>query len=207
MAENFVVLIADVRGSRNMTQDARYEGQLFLKSALVQINEKFGQRIEAPFMITKGDEIQGVTKQLGDAIEIILDMEQILHPLKLRYAIGTGEIHKMGSLIPIEMDGPAFHRANEALELCKKNKCDIFVNTENIKDNMLLNHYFNLIFFIKNRWNEKNFERYWDYKELGTFDKVAKKENVSPQAIWDSMKNKGMLDVIGAEEFLMQYFK
>jgi hypothetical protein len=35
---------------------------------------------------------------------------------------------------------------------------------------------------------------------------VAKKENVSPQAIWDSMQNMRALDVINAENELMSYF-
>ena len=60
---------------------------------------------------------------------------------------------------------------------------------------------------IKSRWNENNFERYWNYKSLGTFDKVAKKENVSPQAIWDSMQNMKALDIINAEIELMTFFE
>ena len=34
MIDEAVVIIADVRGSRKMAQDERYEGQLFLKSAI-----------------------------------------------------------------------------------------------------------------------------------------------------------------------------
>lgn len=113
MLKNVVVIIADVRGSKKMANDERYEGQLFLKSAIIQINENFSEAIEAPFMITRGDEFQGVTKDFASGLEIMLEFERLLYPLKLRYGIGKGEIQKMGSSIPIEMDGPAFHRANE----------------------------------------------------------------------------------------------
>ena len=206
MNKNVVVIIADVTGSKKMANDERYEGQLFLKSAIIQINENFSKSIEAPFMITRGDEFQGVTKDLASGLEIMLEFERLLFPLKLRYGIGKGEIQKMGSSIPIEMDGSAFHRANDAVNRAKKKKLFLSCNSGNEANDMLLNNIFLLMNSIKSRWNENNYERYWNYKSLGTFDKVAKKENVSPQAIWDSMQNMRALDVINAENELMSYF-
>jgi len=207
MLKNVVVIIADVTGSKKMANYERYEGQLFLKSAIIQINENFSESIEAPFMITRGDEFQGVTKDMASGLEIMLEFERLLFPLKLRYGIGRGEIQKMGSSIPIEMDGPAFHRANDAVNRAKKKKLFLSCNSGNEANDMLLNNIFLLMNSIKSRWNENNFERYWNYKSLGTFDKVAKKENVSPQAIWDSMQNMRALDIINAETKLMTYFE
>jgi len=206
MLKKVVVIIADVTGSKKMANNERYEGQLFLKSAIIQINENFSNNIEAPFMITRGDEFQGVTENLASGLEIMLEFERLLFPLKLRYGIGKGEIQKMGSSIPIEMDGSAFHRANDAVNRAKKKKLFLSCNSGNEANDMLLNNIFLLMNSIKSRWNENNYERYWNYKSLGTFDKVAKKENVSPQAIWDSMQNMRALDVINAEKELMSYF-
>lgn len=207
MLKNAVVIIADVTGSKKMATNERYEGQLFLKSAIIQINENFSETIEAPFMITRGDEFQGVTKDMASGLKIMLEFERLLFPLKLRYGIGKGEIQKMGSSIPIEMDGPAFHRANDSVNRAKKKKLFLSCNSGNEANDMLLNNIFLLMNSIKSRWNENNFERYWNYKSLGTFDKVAKKENVSAQAVWDSMQNMRTLDIINAENKLMTYFK
>lgn len=207
MLKNVVVIIADVRGSKKMATDERYEGQLFIKSAIIQINENFSDSIEAPFMITRGDEFQGVTKDMASGLKIMLEFERLLYPLNLRYGIGKGEIQKMGSNIPIEMDGPAFHRANDAVNSAKKKKLFLLCNSGNDANDILLNNIFLLMNSIKSRWNENNYERYWNYKSLGTFDKVAKKENVSPQAIWDSMQNMRALDIITAENELMSYFE
>jgi len=189
-----------------MANDERYEGQLFLKSAIIQINEKFSDSIEAPFMITRGDEFQGVTKDLASGLETMLEFERLLFPLKLRYGIGKGEIQKMGSSIPIEMDGTAFHRANDAVNRAKKKKLFLLCNSGDAANDMLINSIFLLMNSIKTRWNENNYERYWNYKSLGTFEKVAKKENVSPQAIWDSMQNMRAIDIITAENELLKYF-
>ena len=207
MLKNVVVIIADVRGSKKMANDERYEGQLFLKSAIIQINENFSDSIEVPFMITRGDEFQGVTKDLTSGLSIMLEFERLLFPLKLRYGIGQGDILTMGSSISIEMDGSAFHRANDAVTRAKKKKLFLLCKSENEEFDLLINNIFLLMYAIKSRWNKNNFERYWNYKTLGTFDKVAKKENVSPQAIWDSMQNMRALDVIIAENELFKYFK
>ena len=207
MIENAVVIIADVRGSRKMARDERYEGQLFLKSTIIQVNEKFAAEIEAPFMITRGDEFQGVVKNLQNAFIAMLEFERLLFPLQLRYGIGRGSIQKLGSDIPIEMDGPAFHRANEALNRVKKKKCFIQFATDDAQCDLMINTIFDLMCAIKSRWNEIAFDRYWKYKELGTFEKVSNIEKVSTQAIWDSMQNMRALEILAAEKNVLESFK
>jgi len=207
MIEEAVVIIADVRGSRKMARDERYEGQLFLKSAIIQVNEKFSNVIEAPFMITRGDEFQGVLDNLQSAFVSMLEFERLLFPLQLRYGIGRGSIQKMGSDIPIEMDGPAFHRATEALIKVKKKKYFIQCSIGKPETDLMINTIFSLMCAIKSRWNAVAFDRYWKYRELGTFEKVSQIEKVSPQAIWDSMQNMRALEVLEAEKNLMKIFE
>ncbi len=198
----FTVIISDITASRKMKDYERHEWQLFLKSAIVQLNENFARVIEAPFMITKGDEFQGVLKNLSDVHRIIMKFEQLLFPLQLRYGVGFGVIQKMGSNIPIEMDGPAFHRASDALKMAKKRKTPVYVETGLQTYDMTLNTIYQLIYAIKKRWSEVNYTRYWKYKELGTYDRVAQEEAVSTQAVWDSLHNSGAIDVIQAETAL-----
>jgi hypothetical protein len=206
MNDEYVVLIADVRESRKMGLDERYEGQLFLKSAIIQVNEDYGEHIEAPFMITRGDEFQGVLRDMRSALNTILEFERLLFPLRLRYGLGKGTIQRMGADIPIEMDGPAFHRASGALDEVKKKKQSILCRTGKEDADILINTIFTLLRAIRSRWNDITFERYWRYKELGTFKKVADLENVSTQAVWDSMQNMRVMDVLDAEKNLMLFF-
>jgi hypothetical protein len=203
---DFVVIIADVCGSRKMAADERYEGQLYLKSAIIQINENFKESIEAPFMITRGDEFQGVLKDMKSAFEIMLEFERLLFPLNLRYGMGKGNINKMGSSVTVEMDGPAFHYARTAIMQIKKKKQYISCVMGDESFDLLINNIFSLMHAIKSRWNETNFKRYWKYKELGTFEKVAQYEKVSAQAIWDSMRNMRILEILQAEKDLIVFF-
>lgn len=200
--QDYAVIIADIKNSRQLQERERYEWQLFLKSAVVQINESFSEIIEAPFMITKGDEFQGVLQDLSLVNKVILQFEHLVYPLTLRFGIGYGPIQKMGSKIPIEMDGPAFHRANAALNLAKKKKLTVHVDTKDNEFDQWVNTLYRLIFSIKGRWSETTIKRYWMYKEMGTFKRVAADERVSPQAVWDSIHHSGAVDVLDAEKTL-----
>lgn len=183
-----------------MQERERYEWQLFLKSTIVQINENFASKIEAPFMITKGDEFQGVLQNLTAVHPVMASFERMLFPLIIRYGVGYGTIQKMGSKIPIEMDGQAFHRANAALTIAKKKKSVVQFDTGDDLFDLNINIIYQLINAIKNRWSEVNYKRYWKYKDLGTYDRVAEQEGVSPQAVWDSLHNANAIDILNAEE-------
>ncbi|RMH66084.1 MAG: hypothetical protein D6677_01010 [Calditrichaeota bacterium] len=205
MPETVAVMIADIKGSKKMKERERYEWQLFLKSAIVQVNEKQSAAIEAPFMITKGDEFQGVVRDVPRVHSIMTEFERLLHPLDLRYGIGLGRIHRMGANIPIEMDGPAFHRANAAINYAKKNRQRVHFRSGDEQLDLYINTVYTLMNAIKNRWSTLNFKRYWRYRELGTYDKVADLEGVSPQAVWDSLRNASAMDVMQAEEAVMRF--
>ena len=202
----YVVVMGDVSGSKKLSSHSRYQTQLFMKSAIVQINEEFAEDIDAPFMISKGDEFQGLVHSLDAGFRIVLALEKLTFPVKLRFGVGIGNIYRMGGSLPIEMDGPAFHRGNTALNLAKKKKLAYYLNSENPAD-MLINTSFQLISAIKKRWSERHHRLFWSYKDLGTYRRVAEEENITPQAVCDILKNTRALHVRDAEESLLAFFK
>ncbi len=205
--QDYAVIIADMKASRRLKERERYEWQLILKSAIVQINERFSDAIEAPFMITKGDEFQGVLKGLSQVNQVVLHFERLVYPLILRFGVGYGPIQKMGSKIPIEMDGPAFHRANAALLFAKKKKISVRFDTRDPEFDQWVNTIYRLISSIKKRWSETTYKRYWKYKELRTLKRVAESERVSSQAVWDSIHHSGAADVLEAERSLNEMLR
>lgn len=203
----FVVIIGDVSGSKRLSSRNRYQTQLFIKSAIVQINEEFEEHIEAPFTITKGDEFQGLVSNMEAALHIMLYLEKITYPVKLRFGIGVGHVYKMGGTLPIEMDGPAFHRANAALNHGKKKKFPCYMTSPDEGLDILCNSVFQLIHAIKTRWNDRHYRLYWSYQDLGTYREVAEREHVTPQAIHEALKTMRAAQVQAAESDLMTYFR
>ncbi|RMF61506.1 MAG: hypothetical protein D6748_01495 [Calditrichaeota bacterium] len=203
----YVVIIGDVSGSKQLSGKSRYQTQLYVKSAIIQINEEFQGVIEAPFTISKGDEFQGLLTNLEAAFRCVLALEKLTFPVKLRFGIGIGKVYKMGGRLPIEMDGPAFHRANEALDYAKKKKYIYCLKSSNKNYDLLINTIFQLITALKSRWSERHYRLFWNYKDLGTYREVAALENVSPQAVFDTLKNIRAINVKTAEEDLLTFFK
>jgi hypothetical protein len=198
----FVVIIGDISGSKQMNGSDRYQTQLFMKSAIVQLNEEYQAVMEAPATITKGDEFQALIENPVNAYKIVRTMQKMVFPTVYRFGIGVGSIYRMGGILPIEMDGPAFHRANHALVQAKKNKSSIWFISENTPIDTLINTILLLISAIKSRWNERHFLVYWDYLAEGTYRRVAEKRNITPQAIGDVLKNMRATEVIEAEKNL-----
>lgn len=196
----YTVIIGDISGSKQLNGSDRYQTQLFLKSAIVQINEEYNSYLEAPTTLTKGDEFQALIIEPRNAYEIIHSLQKTVFPMGLRFGMGVGSIYRMGGTLPIEMDGPAFHRANRALGLAKKHKTCLWFISKNDQLDPLINTIFKLISSIKLKWNERHYQLYWDYLELGTYKKVALRKNVTPQAICDVLNNSRATDVIQAEK-------
>ncbi len=200
------MIIGDISGSKQLSSKHRYQTQLFIKSAIVQINEEYEEIIEAPLTITKGDEFQGLFLDLSNAFKIALALERLIFPVQVKFGFGIGPVYKMGGRLPIEMDGPAFHHSNAALQYAKKKKICSALRSNIPEVDILVNTIFKLISAIKHRWNERHYKLFWRYKDLGTYRKVADLENITPQAVCDILKNIRALDVKSAEEDLFKFF-
>ncbi|GAB4170398.1 MAG: SatD family protein [Calditrichia bacterium] len=198
--EGKIVIMGDLQGSRKLDSEERYKAQLFLKLTLAQINENYSEYVEAPFMITKGDEFQGVLTNISVAFDILLDLERLLYPLYFRFGMGMGLIHKMGGTLPIEMDGPAFHLANKALKKAKQIKQNIIIYSGNEFVDQLVNQILILVYSIKKQWKEDYFQYYWQYKELKSIKKIAEYRNISAQAVSSAIQRLHIKEIYSAEE-------
>jgi len=198
----YIVIMGDLKGSRHLDAKGRHQAQLFLKSTLIQINDKFSRIIEAPFMISKGDEFQGVLKIPAGALEIIYELERLLFPMGFRFGIGIGEIHKMGGKLPIEMDGPAFHLASASINFAKSKKKNIVIKSDHFLMDDLLNQTFSLIQAIKSRWNHRHFSYFWDYKEMNSIKQIAAKRQISSQAVSEQIIKLHIKEIRFSEEII-----
>ncbi len=203
----YTVIMGDLKGSRSLPPRGRHQAQLFLKSTLAQINENYENFVEAHFMISKGDEFQGVLSEPSTALDIINELERLLFPLDFRFGLGIGIIHKMGGKIPIEMDGPAFHKASAAINTAKQKKQNIVAVSDYPFINDMLNQTFILIQAIKSKWKTKHYEYYWDFKEIGNMQMMAKKRRISPQAVSEQIKKLHIKEIIFSESTLRNTLK
>ncbi len=171
----YIAVIGDIKNSKRM--DGRNEVQKKLNMILEDINIKYVQDIASKFMITLGDEFQGLLRCGNNVMNIISEIEARMYPVNLRFGIGVGEITtEINPDIPLGADGPAYYNARAAIEQLKsrekKRKSGetnilIVVDGENEKEVKLLNTILSLGTVVKSRWTERQREVIRDHIEHG----------------------------------------
>jgi hypothetical protein len=117
----YVAVLADAVGSRRLAAPARQALQQQLRAALTTANRKWRKTISARFAITLGDQLEGLLTleaPLWDIVHYLraeLDGDWII-------ACGRGPLSTAPGPSVIELDGPCFHEAREALERAKQQR-------------------------------------------------------------------------------------
>lgn len=162
----YVAIIGDIVGSKKIRN--RNKTQQELKQVLENINLKYEEDIASNFMITLGDEFQGLLKYGRNTVDIMIKIESALWPVRLRFGLGAGEIcTDIDPAFPLGADGPAYHNARTAIEQLKANDKKYATYRSNIKiisegDNQqvdaLLNSIFSLSTALKAKWTTRQKE-------------------------------------------------
>lgn len=117
----YVAVLADAVASRRLAAPARQALQQQLRAALTTANRKWRKGIVARFAITLGDQLEGLLAPdapLWDIVHYLraeLDGDWII-------ACGRGPLSTAPGPSVIELDGPCFHEAREALERAKPDR-------------------------------------------------------------------------------------
>jgi hypothetical protein len=116
--DTYLAIIGDLRGSRELAQRGAVQNRL--EDGLAHVNERAGARLASRFVLTIGDEFQGLVAEPGEAMAILAEVESALFDLGVRYGLGIGPLSTALRPDALRMDGPCFHAAREALELAKR---------------------------------------------------------------------------------------
>lgn len=176
----FVAVIGDMKSSRRL--DARRAVQAHLKEVLDTINRAYPEDLASSFMITLGDEFQGLLKTGASSIYIIDRIEREMYPVRLRFGLGVGKITTdIDSNMPLGADGPAYYNARrmiDELKASEKKKMESKTNVKiEVQDNAgpseLLNTLFALLTAVKETWTARQVEIINAYLQGGGTQKDA----------------------------------
>lgn len=186
-------IIGDIKESKTLSN--RDDVQEKLKRVLDDINRMYSIDIAAKFLITLGDEFQGLLLNSNSIIQIVKYIQRELHPVKIRIGIGIGEIStKINKEAAIGADGPAFYAARNLISKIhdyeKKMKTqapDIQISSyanENIFEIKEINTLLSLIKTIEDNWTEKQRCTVWDMMiNQGSQEECALRMNTSQSTI------------------------
>ncbi len=148
---NYVSLIMDIEKSRTYVTEDRIELQKYMSYCIDMLNELFRESIEHDVTFSAGDELQGLFNDTTVAVMYFRVFEMLLKPVKIRAGIGVGEwTIKIDNGSSTQQDGPAYHRARQAIEEVYRNTLHN-VRICSDKDDVMANHLINASRTLKNQ--------------------------------------------------------
>ena len=171
----YIAIIGDIKDSKKI--ENRNEVQQKLNAILKKINMEYKEEISSNFIITLGDEFQGLLCNGARVMEIITEIETRLYPINIRFGVGIGAITtEINREYAIGADGPGYYSARSAIENLKENEKKKKINVGNIRfeadvENYLtismLNTITSLMMAIKENWSERQRKVIYDMLTSG----------------------------------------
>lgn len=207
MSIQYCAIIGDINNSRQL--ERRGSIQVRFKRAIRTINTEFESEIASPFMITLGDEFQGLLSSPVRSYRLARRLQDLMEPVPFAFGIGIGNLETpLNRREPLGMDGPCFHNARKALLLAKKNKNEIRYQFDDPAGE-LVNA---IVISLDKQWqqlSENQREILKRRKEGMTQLAIAKKLHITKQAVSKSAKT-GLVKEMNAavdalESYLVRY--
>lgn len=196
-------IIGDIIKSREINERETFQKKL--NSVLEEVNEKFMDIIASKFTVTLGDEFQGLLLNKGDIFTVLFYIKLRLFPVKVRIAMGIGEITtEIDPDRSLGADGPAYHRARDIMDefkdLEKKpsipNSSILIKGTKDNYDNSL-NTILTLMTYIEKSWSLKQVENIFltFFKEMNQKD-IAYEKGINQSTVSRSLDSAGYYEYI-----------
>ncbi len=208
----YLAMIGDIKDSRKL--DNRRYVQKKLELVLEEINEEYAKDISSRFLITLGDEFQGLMCNGANAMNIISKIERIMYPVRIRFGVGVGEITtEIKKEMSIGADGPGYYNARRAIEYLKDNEkrkqinaADVRLEVDSINQEptIMINTILSLMTMLKESWSDRQRQIIFDMLEHQDSQlKVAERLDIKQPAVQKSLAKgkyyayKNALDTIG----------
>lgn len=195
--KKYLAIIGDIRRSREVAE--RAELQKLIERALGEINSRFADCIAAGFVITLGDEFQGLLVEPSCGLRVLVALDLALGgDASIRYGVGWGEVTTDLRSVALGMDGPCFHRAREAVAEGKRLNRWATVSGFGLDDEVL-NGIFWLLGATRERWTHVQRETVSQARSARTQREVAEARGVNESSISQALKAALHEPVLAAE--------
>lgn len=198
-AKSYVAVIGDVVASRRAPDRSALQARL--EEAMREVNAQFSGEIAAQFILTLGDEFQGLLHSPNDLAGLLARVRLGVHPAEMRFGIGIGGLETALRAQTIGMDGACLQRARLAVERAKRSGTRLEVEAG--RPSAALQIYSQLISALRLRWTDRQ-RQVLDHALAGMEGKqIAAVLGISPPAVSQHLSAAGMSYVRAAEKAWM----
>ncbi|HKL56978.1 MAG TPA: SatD family protein [Sphaerochaeta sp.] len=191
----YIAIIADIIGSRNIKE--RNTVQKHLENVLERINETYQYAIASQFIITLGDEFQGVLHSGAVMMRILDRIQREMHPIAFRFGIGMGTLSvALQADTSLGSDGSAFHLARACIDAVQvleskkaESKTNMLIGIEgNEHTSSLLNTIFKLSWALQASWTLRQREIIGSLQQFNeTQAEIAKRLGIVQSSVQKSL--------------------
>lgn len=183
MKQKLFVFLGDVVSSRKISD--RNEFQMLLENLCCEINARYANEIQAPFKTLKGlDEIGGALNNIHTIYNIITTISECLYPRQMRCALVYDYVDTaLESKEISKMDGPAFHRAAQAIMELKKTELLFRLLAEDEVLDKALEGEINLMLLMRRERTPKQRLIVNEYELVKNQQEVASRLGISQQSV------------------------
>lgn len=199
--ELYVALIGDIQGSRRHGDRGTLQ-QRFAEAIETAADRREGSEHAAPASgptITTGDEFQALFASAAGVEAFLVDVTELMHPVRLRFGLGLGELATPLQTEAVGMDGPCFHEAREALERADEEDAWVRVGGFGSTWDASMEAFFDLVASVRGDWTDRQREFAQAYRELGVQQAVADRFDVSKSTVSESLSSAHAREVHEAE--------
>jgi SatD family (SatD) len=150
--QRYIAVIADMVRSRDLSSSQRRLLQKKFGALIVYLNQNYRKAVAAKFVITLGDEFQGILHSAALIPDLIWHLEQDFPGRELRVGIGFGTLDTPLQKVAINIDGPVLHAARAAIDSAKKARAlgGVFRGFGELDE--ILNGISGLVWVHRSRW-------------------------------------------------------
>lgn len=177
------VMLGDVVGSREIDDRRAFRTQF--EDARTTVTEAYGEDFAAGPAVLKGiDELGAVMTTAERLYDVVVTLDELLHPHSIRLAVASGEIEfGVDEADVSRMDGEAFHRATALLESIERADLQFGLDAGGGPLDTAIADEINLLLHLRNSWTDRQRDVVARYERAGNQQVVADELGVSQQAV------------------------
>jgi hypothetical protein len=134
-----IAILGDIVRSKRIEPKERGELQVALEQLMTDINQRYSGDVLGQFLMTLGDEFQGILETPRAVPDIVQDIREQLPRTKFRIVASRGTLTTSIKPTALGTDGPVWHSARDVLEQWRSAKRDGLAFTGFAHDDSVLN--------------------------------------------------------------------
>jgi SatD family (SatD) len=190
-AKPCLALIGDMVRSRELSRGQRPKIQERFKEFTQYLNKRYAKDILSRFVITLGDEFQGLLLSATPIPDLMWDIEHRFSDRDLRVGVGFGVLNTPIQKEAINVDGPALYNARTAIESSRSKRSlgGVFVGFGEM--DQVLNGIARILSFHRSKFTQQQLRIAELMREGLTHMEAADQLKISRQAVSKQVKSMG----------------